>query len=92
MRVTIDIRDDLLVDATTEFGDDGSNDAEHDLLVEVVEAIRAGAPELPQVFTVEQTETFRVRAVTEEEAMQLVCDHGDTHTHVEWIDTNRRIA
>lgn len=91
MRVTIEIRDDLLVDATREFGDDGSNDAEHDLLVELVDAISEAEPAIAKTYDVEVTESFRVRAHSAEEAIEKVTE-DDKGPDVEWHDTNRRVV
>lgn len=40
MKVTIDIREDWILDVMKETGADGSNDAEHDLLMEVADEVR----------------------------------------------------
>lgn len=45
-----------------------------------------------QTFVISQTETFRVRATSVEEAKQLVADNGSEHPNVEWLDSHREEA
>lgn len=45
MKVTIEVREEWIFDAMKEIGGDGSNDAEHDLLMEVVDEVHRVAVE-----------------------------------------------
>lgn len=92
MKVTIEIRDDLVADAQREFADDGSNDIEHEILCELVDAVKEATPELKQVYVVEQVETFRVRAYTEAEAVQKLADCEQDHPDIEWTESFRRVV
>lgn len=96
MKLTIEVSDDFLERARSESGEDGSNDKEHELLVEVVDAI-AGAQ---GTFVVEQTEQFRVRAFSADEAIVKLAafesDDSDDrrfhHPDVEFIGCIDRTA
>lgn len=83
MPVTIEVRDDFLTDCLREFDpDEGSNDAEHDLLVEIADLIHAKVkPPVQFVYVVEPNfDTGPDEAwvfETEEDARDFASHFGD---------------
>jgi hypothetical protein len=45
-----------------------------------------------RIFTVEQTEQFRIHAASEEEAIAKLLEQGDQHPDVEWMGCTNRTA